>query len=60
MWTNEDNFHQPTKVFFIDNDYTRMTWVYFMRERSEVFKTFKRFKNLVQNQHGKKIKVIKR
>lgn len=30
-----------------------------MHERSEVFKIFKRFKNLVKNQSGKKIKVIK-
>ena len=45
-------------ILFID-DYTRMTWVYFMREKSEVFKIFKKFKNLVENQSNQKIKVIR-
>ncbi|KAK4393449.1 Retrovirus-related Pol polyprotein from transposon TNT 1-94 [Sesamum angolense] len=30
-------------ILFIDA-YSRMTWVYFMREKSEVFKVFKKFK----------------
>ncbi|KAL0341549.1 UNVERIFIED_CONTAM: Retrovirus-related Pol polyprotein from transposon RE1 [Sesamum calycinum] len=39
--------HEQNRYFilFID-DYSRMTWVYFMREKSEVFKVFKKFKNL--------------
>lgn len=45
-------------ILFID-DYSRMTWVYFMRERSEVFGIFKKFKNLVENQSGTRIKVIR-
>lgn len=45
-------------ILFID-DYTRMTWVYFMREKSEVFKIFTKFKNLVENQSNQKIKVIR-
>ncbi|KAL0330178.1 UNVERIFIED_CONTAM: Retrovirus-related Pol polyprotein from transposon RE2 [Sesamum radiatum] len=42
--------HEQNRYFilFID-DYSRMTWVYFMREKSEVFKVFKKFKNLVEN-----------
>ncbi|KAL0393107.1 UNVERIFIED_CONTAM: hypothetical protein Sradi_2533500 [Sesamum radiatum] len=41
--------HEQNRYFilFID-DYSRMTWVYFMREKSEVFKVFKKFKNLVE------------
>ncbi|KAK4398323.1 Retrovirus-related Pol polyprotein from transposon TNT 1-94 [Sesamum angolense] len=37
--------HEQNRYFilFID-DYSRMTWVYFMREKSEVFKVFKKFK----------------
>ncbi|KAL0305872.1 UNVERIFIED_CONTAM: Retrovirus-related Pol polyprotein from transposon RE1 [Sesamum radiatum] len=42
-------------ILFID-DYSRMTWVYFMREKSEVFKVFKKFKNLVEKQSGRSIK----
>lgn len=33
-----------------------MTWVYFMRERSEVFTIFKRFKSMVEKQSGHYIK----
>ncbi|KAK4406367.1 Retrovirus-related Pol polyprotein from transposon TNT 1-94 [Sesamum angolense] len=42
--------HEQNRYFilFID-DYSRMTWVYFMREKSEVFKVFKKFKNLWRN-----------
>ncbi|KAL0364508.1 UNVERIFIED_CONTAM: Retrovirus-related Pol polyprotein from transposon TNT 1-94 [Sesamum angustifolium] len=45
-------------ILFID-DYSRMTWVYFMREKSEVFKVFKKFKNLVEKQSGRSIKVLR-
>ena len=45
-------------ILFID-DYTRMTWVYFMKERSEVFGIFKKFKNLVENQSERRIKVLR-
>ncbi|KAK4406351.1 Retrovirus-related Pol polyprotein from transposon TNT 1-94 [Sesamum angolense] len=52
--------HEQNRYFilFID-DYSRMTWVYFMREKSEVFKVFKKFKNLVEKQSGRSIKVLR-
>ncbi|KAL0316660.1 UNVERIFIED_CONTAM: Retrovirus-related Pol polyprotein from transposon TNT 1-94 [Sesamum radiatum] len=52
--------HEQNRYFilFID-DYFRMTWVYFMREKSEVFKVFKKFKNLVEKQSGRSIKVLR-
>lgn len=52
--------HAQNKYFilFID-DYTRMTWVYFMRERSEVFTIFKRFKSMVEKQSGHYIKTLR-
>ena len=34
-------------ITFIDN-YSRMTWVYFMRHKSEAFTIFKKFKNLME------------
>ncbi|KAK4408464.1 Retrovirus-related Pol polyprotein from transposon TNT 1-94 [Sesamum angolense] len=52
--------HEQNRYFilFID-DYSRITWVYFMREKSEVFKVFKKFKNLVEKQSGRIIKVLR-
>ncbi|KAK4397350.1 Retrovirus-related Pol polyprotein from transposon TNT 1-94 [Sesamum angolense] len=52
--------HEQNRYFilFID-DYSRMTWVYFMREKSEVFKVFKKFKNLMEKQSGRSIKVLR-
>lgn len=43
---------------FID-DATRMIWVYFLKAKSEVFGIFKRFKQLVENQSGCKIKKLR-
>ena len=43
---------------FID-DYTRKTWVYFLKLKSEVFEKFCHFKALVENQSGKHIKVLR-
>ncbi|KAL0298721.1 UNVERIFIED_CONTAM: Retrovirus-related Pol polyprotein from transposon TNT 1-94 [Sesamum radiatum] len=52
--------HEQNRYFilFID-DYSKMTWVYFMREKSEIFKVFKKFKNLVEKQSGRSIKVLR-
>ena len=36
-----------------------MTWVYFIRERSEVFTIFKRFKSMVEKQSGHYIKTLR-
>lgn len=43
---------------FID-DFSRMTWVYFLKEKSETFVVFKRFKALVEKQSGSTIKVMR-
>jgi transposase InsO family protein len=42
-------------VTFID-DYSRRTWIFFMKTKDEVFSRFKEFRALVENQTGKKIK----
>ena len=39
-------------------DFSRMTWVYFLKEKSEAFATFKKFKALVEKQKGCSIKTI--
>jgi hypothetical protein len=45
-------------VSFID-DYSRRTFVYFLKKKSEVFSRFKEFKSLVENQTGRKIKCLR-
>jgi transposase InsO family protein len=45
-------------ISFID-DFSRNTWTYFLRNKSEVFDKFKEFKALVENQTKKKIKVLR-
>ena len=43
---------------FID-DFSRYCWVYFLKLKSEVFETFKVWKDLVENACGNKIKVLR-
>jgi hypothetical protein len=43
---------------FID-DYSRKTWIYFLKATSEVFARFQEFRALVENQSGKRIKVLR-
>jgi hypothetical protein len=42
---------------FID-DFSRKTWIYFLKTNDEVFSKFQEFKALVENQTGEKIKVL--
>jgi hypothetical protein len=44
-------------VTFID-DATRKTWVYCIRKKSDVFDTFKKWKALVENETGKRLKCL--
>jgi transposase InsO family protein len=45
-------------VSFID-DFSRKTWIYFLKTKSEVFSKFKEFKALVENLSEKKIKILR-
>ena len=45
-------------VTFID-DYSRFCWLYLLKLKSEVFEQLKVWKALVENQSGKKIKVLR-
>ena len=44
-------------VTFID-DATRKTWIYYIQNKSNVFDTFKKWKDLVENETGKKLKCL--
>jgi transposase InsO family protein len=45
-------------VTFID-DATRKTWVYCIRQKIDVFDTFKKWKDLVENEIGKSLKCLR-
>ena len=43
---------------FID-DFSRYTWVFFIKNKSEVLETFTELKALIENASGKKIKILR-
>jgi transposase InsO family protein len=45
-------------VIFID-DFSRKSWIFFMKTKGHVFSRFQEFKALVENQTGKKIRVLR-
>ena len=50
--------HAKYALTFIDY-FSRYCWVYFLKHKSEVFGLFKVFKALVENQSGRKLKVLR-
>ncbi|CAH9069840.1 unnamed protein product [Cuscuta europaea] len=52
--------HGKSKYFltFID-DYSRKTWVYFLKQKSEAFEAFKKFKALIEEESGYSIKAMR-
>jgi len=45
-------------VSFLD-DFSSKTWIYFLKTNDQVFSRFQEFKALVENQIGKKIKILR-
>ena len=45
-------------VTFID-DYSRKTWMYFLKNKSEVFNKFNEFKTLIENHSKRRIKTLR-
>jgi FtsZ-interacting cell division protein YlmF len=43
----------------IIDDYSRLTWVSFLKEKAEAFEKFKIFKALTKNQTGKRLKAVR-
>ena len=41
------------------NDYSRLTWVSFLKENFEAFEKFKVFKALTESQIGKRLKAVR-
>lgn len=48
----------PHFLTFVD-DFSRKTFVYFLKKKSQVKETFIEFKTLIENQTGKKIKILR-
>ena len=44
-------------MFPID-DFSRKTWIYFLKGKSEVFSKFKEYRALVEIQNGRSIKIL--
>ena len=45
-------------VTFTD-DYSRKTWIYFLKTKDEVFRKFKEFKALIKNHLERRIKILR-
>ena len=45
-------------LLFTD-DFTRLSWVYFIKYKSQIFEQFKKFKTLVEKELGRNIKVLR-
>ena len=60
MWSNVIKLTKRVCVLclFID-DFSRNTWIYFMKNKYEVFIKFKEFKPLIENHTEKKIKTFR-
>ena len=41
------------------DDFSRKTWIYFLKKKDEAFMWFRTFKALVENMTGKKIKILR-
>ena len=60
MWGPASNSHnnQFQYLLFVD-DFSRMTWVYFLKHKSEVPDKFYAFYQMIHTQFGKKIQVLR-
>ena len=48
-----------TYFMLVINDYSRLTWVSFLKEKYEALEKFKMFKALIENQTRKRLKVVR-
>jgi hypothetical protein len=60
MWTIKTRRHREGKILYAGHyDYSRLTWVSFLKEKSEAFEKFKIFKALIENQTDKRLKAVR-
>ena len=62
MCMDQSNHHRSVNnnyfLLFID-DFSRKTWIYFLKQKSEVFGAFKKFIAFVEKQSGQEIKALR-
>ncbi|KAL8140688.1 hypothetical protein V2J09_006709 [Rumex salicifolius] len=54
-----DSLEGSKYFFLITDDYSRMSWVYFQKTKSESFENLMKFKDLVEKQSGKLVKALR-
>ena len=57
--TKTRGFYSERYFMILVDDFTRMMWVAFLKEKYEAFEKFKVFKNRVENESGLKIKCLR-
>jgi hypothetical protein len=58
IFGKQAKFPFPKAKVFKD-DYSRMSWVYFLQSKGEAFRSFKVFKDFVEKQYEKKLKALR-
>ena len=56
---NTKSFGGSQYFLLFTDDYSRMSWVYFLKLKSETFDNFRKFKVLVERQSGRYIKTLR-
>ena len=56
IWTQQSQYKYA--LTFTD-DFSRYCWVYFLKHKSKVFGLFKVFKDLIENQSGRKLNILR-
>jgi hypothetical protein len=57
--SRQEGKRKENYFILIINDYSRLTWVSFLKEKSEAFEKFKIFKALTKTQIGKRLKAVR-
>ena len=57
--TQRNELNGEKYFMLLIDDYTKMTWVFILNKNSEAFGCFKKFKELVENEIGSRIKCLK-
>jgi hypothetical protein len=57
--SRQEGIGKEKYIILIIDDYSRLTWVDFLKDKVEAFEKFKKFKALNENQIGKILKEVR-